>query len=585
MLSRMRYFAVLLMGLSGLATLTGAPLGPAEVVVLFNTAVPESVKLADIYRTARLIPADNLIGLKMPVSPDISRADYISTIQNPLRLEFDKRRFWQRAKDPNGIIGPISNKIRVLVTMRGVPLRIQPEPESKPPKVAAKDPISGRDDAAVDSELAMFGIEGLPIRGVFDNRYFRSEKSIGEANLPVLILTARIDAASMATCERMIHDAVETEAGGLWGRAYVDIANKYPEGDKWLEGIVAQNLRAGIPTVVDRFNDTFPKNYPMSEASLYYGWYDANLSGPFLNPKFRFRKGAVAMHLHSFSAAQLSNPLQNWSAGLLEKGAAVTIGNVYEPYLQLTHQFDIIQGRLLAGFSWVEAAWMSMPVTSWQGIVLGDPLYRPFLHFDGKGKHLRVDSDFWVLREAALKWGDQSETMRKQLQDDSERTNSGTISEAVGLRLVEDAKPAAAAVWFRNARDHFLKPEDKLRQEFNLIAIQRASPTGKIQAIQALREAKAHYGLIPEAEALSGWLDILDPPPPPPANPANSAPPNTAKGTPSTVVPLPVITPRVIPLPINPLPPKTPPASPPPVSPSPPKAPATPRPPANSNTR
>ena len=563
MLGRMRTFALLLLGLSGLAPLVGAPLGPSEVAVLFNTAVPDSVKLAALYREARDIPAENLIGLKMPVAADISRADYIATIQNPLRQEFDKRHFWQRAKDANGIIGPVANRIRVLVTLRGVPLRIQPQPETKP----AKDPISGRDDAAVDSELALFGVEGLSPKGVFENRYFRSNKSISEARLPLLVLTARIDAASLATCERMIHDAVETEAGGLWGRAYVDIANKFPEGDKWLEGVVTQNLRAGIPTVVDRFNDTLPKNYPMSEAALYYGWYDANLSGPFLNPKFRFRKGAVAMHLHSFSAQQLSNPTQNWSAGLLEKGAAATIGNVYEPYLQLTHQFDTMHERLLAGFTWVEAAWASMPVASWQAIVLGDPLYRPFLHFDGTGKHLKVDSDFVTLRMAALKWGDKPDEMRKQLQEASERTRSGTLSEAVGLRLVEDAKPAAAAVWFRNARDQFLKPEDKLRQDFNLIAIQRAAPGGKIQAIQSLREARVRYGLTPEAEALSAWLDILDPPPPPPAVPAQSAPPAPPPGTPAGVVPVPVIPLRIIPLPVNPPPgsapvaPKAPPKS------------------------
>ena len=374
----------------------------------------------------------------------------------------------------------------MLVTLRGVPLRIQPEPDTKPPNDAAKDPFGSRDDAAVDSELSLFGVDALPIKGALPNKYFNSQKSISEADLSLLVLTARIDAASSATCERMIHDAVETEANGLWGRAYVDIANKHPEGDKWLEGVVTQNLGAGIPTVVDRFNDTLPKNYPMNEASLYYGWYDWNLSGPFLNPKFHFRKGAVAMHLHSFSAEQLRDPSKNWSAGLLEKGAAVTIGNVYEPYLQLTHQFDIIHKRLLAGFTWVEAAWMAMPVASWQAIVLGDPLYRPFLHFDATNKHLKEDS-------------------------------------------------AEAAVWFRNAKDHFTKPEDKLRQDFNLIAIQRSLPNGKSQAVQALREAKTRYGSIPEADGLSAWLDILDPPAPPPAVPAATPPldPPPAKTPPS----------------------------------------------------
>ncbi len=78
-------------------------------------------------------------------------------------------------------------------------------------------------------------------------------------DLPFLVLTARIDAPSYATCERMIRDAVAAEKTGLWGMAYVDIANKFPQGDQWLETVVKENAQAGIPTVVDRFNDTLPR--------------------------------------------------------------------------------------------------------------------------------------------------------------------------------------------------------------------------------------------------------------------------------------------------------------------------------------
>ncbi len=541
MFPRMRIFALLLLSLSGMAPLMAAALGPNEVVVVFNSAVPESAQLAKLYREARNIPAANLIGLPMPITADISRAEYNATIQNPLRLEFDKRGFWHRARDANNILLPSSNKIRALVTLRGVPLRIKPEPAPAPtpdtPKTVPNNPITTCDNAAVDSELAMFGVEGLPLMGVLENKYYRSEKSISEANLPFLMLTARIDAASLATCERMIRDAVETEATGLWGRAYVDIANKYPLGDKWLEQIVVDNLRAGIPTVVDRFNDTLPKNYPMTEAALYYGWYDGNVSGPFLNPKFRFRKGAVAVHIHSSSASQLSNPAQNWSAPLLDKGAAATIGNVYEPYLELTHCLDILHQRLLAGHTWVEAAWMAIPVSSWQSIVLGDPLYRPFLHFDGNGKRVKADSEFLALHLAAMRWDDNPEEQRKQLQSAAERMKSGVLAEAVGLRLLENSKPAEAAVWLGKARDLYPNPEDKLRQDFHLIASHRAAPAGKTLAIQGLREAKARYGPLPETAALSAWLDILDPPPPPPADPTKTAPPNPSPNNPPPATP------------------------------------------------
>jgi hypothetical protein len=306
--------------------------------------------------------------------------------------------------------------------------------------------------------------------------------------------------------------------------AYVDIANKFPQGDQWLEAIAAENLKVGIPTVVDRFNDTLPKNYPMTEAALYYGWYDWNPSGPFLNPKFTFRKGAVAVHLHSFSAQQLTDATKNWCAPLLLKGAAATVGNVYEPYLHFTHYFDILNQRLLAGFTLVEAAWMAIPVASWQGIVLGDPLYRPFAHFDGQGPRVKTDSEFMALRLAALKWGDEPDEMRKQLQEASERMQSGVISEAIGLRLVADAKPAEAVVWFTNAQRHYTAPEDKMRQDFNIIATYRAIQSSKPKAVQALREAKLRYGAVPGAVAFAGWLDILDPPPPPPADPTTGKP-------------------------------------------------------------
>ncbi|MFN6093942.1 MAG: TIGR03790 family protein, partial [Verrucomicrobiota bacterium] len=102
------------------------------VAVLYNSAIPDSAKLAEIYRRARGIPEENLIGLDMPQVPDISRADYDAKIAGPLRAEFDRRGWWQRARDRDGLTMPRSNKIRVLVTMRGVPLRIQPTPKPAP---------------------------------------------------------------------------------------------------------------------------------------------------------------------------------------------------------------------------------------------------------------------------------------------------------------------------------------------------------------------------------------------------------------------------------------------------------------------
>ena len=493
-----------------------------EVLVLFNSANPESVRLAEAYREARAVPAGQLIGLEMPLKADITRTEYDDSIAKPLREAFDEKGWWKRQRDSQGLLLPTENRIRAIVLMRGVPLRIQPTPAkpedgAKPPADPA-DPIASRDEASVDSELAMFGIESLPAKGVLKNAFFESAKPLSETKFPFFVLTARIDAPTYATCKRMINDAVETENHGLWGRAYVDVANKFPDGDMWLNKVISQNTGAGIPTVTDRFNDTLPKNYPMTEASVYYGWYDGNVSGPFLNPTFMFRPGAVAVHLHSFSADQLTDPHRNWCAPLLVRGAAATVGNVYEPYLHLTHHFDIMHDRLLKGWSFAEAAWASMPVASWQGVALGDPLYRPFLHLDGTGDKRAEDRDFRAIRAAMRQWPEEAEERREKLADAAANLKSGDLAEGLALEYMEQGDIANARPWLAKAKEFHITKEDKLRQDIQLIAIERAAKNNQA-AIIGLRNAKAEYGTLAETEALSGWLDILDPPPPPVADP------------------------------------------------------------------
>src|SRR4029450_12276497 len=98
----------------------------------------------------------------------------------------------------------------------------------------------------------------------------------------------------------------------------------------------------------------------------------------FTESDFRFVPGAVAVHIHSFSAATLRDPNANWVAPLLAKGAAASLGNVYEPYLQLTANLDIFNDRLLRGFTLAESAYMSHRGLSWMSVVVGDPLYRPY---------------------------------------------------------------------------------------------------------------------------------------------------------------------------------------------------------------
>src|SRR5437867_798060 len=89
--------------------------------------------------------------------------------------------------------------------------------------------------------------------------------------------------------------------------------------------------------------------------------------------------GAVAYHLHSFSAHILRAADQYWVGPLLADGATATLGYVEEPYLEGTvNVASLFASFTIFGFSFGEAAYAAQQSISWQTTVLGDPLYRPF---------------------------------------------------------------------------------------------------------------------------------------------------------------------------------------------------------------
>ena len=483
-------------------------LDASQVLVIYNKAAPDSKKLAELYQVERKIPDDQILGLTLPTASDISREEYDIQLLKPLRDHFTTNGWWKRGKDRNGLMRPTANRIRALVLMRGVPLRIKAKPIDSKEKLSAERIIVTRDQASVDSELSLFGVEFPHYRGPVPNDFFDSQNLFSKARLPHLVLVNRIDAPTFDICKNMIADAVRTEIHGLWGQAYVDIANKFPQGDTWLKNIVYQNIKSGIPTVTDHFGDTLPPSYPMSNASIYYGWYERDVNGPFLNPSFKFRPGAIAFHIHSFSAEQLTDPNKNWAAALLLRGAAATVGNVYEPFLQNSHHFDILHDRLLKGWTFAEAAAAAMPAHSWQGVVLGDPLYRPFIHFSGTGEILEEDRDFRIIRAASRQWPDDDTLRIEKLVLANQKLSSGRLAESLANEYLSQKDTSNAQIWFIKARDSYKENCDKLRQDLQLIAIERTKKNDLI-AIQLIKSAQKTYHNLPEAAALANWLDIV----------------------------------------------------------------------------
>jgi len=383
----MKYFGLLLLARLAVALCAGWVLSinaPAaeqplaqSTIVLYNKAVADSVELAKFYAEKRGIAPDHVMGLTCSTEEEISREEYDTTIADPLREIFKQRHWW--TLNESGKQSPVvtASAIHFVATIKGIPLKIRSIP-AYPGDQPRPVPIGSRNEASVDSELAVLALHSRQISGATQNPYFRSFRAISDFNDPTLLLVCRLDAPAAATVRALIADAIATEKTGLWGRAYVDGAHSSGGGrelgDQWLSEITGQLHKAGVPVVYDEKPEIFPEGYPMTDCALYYGWYAGRVAGPFTQPDFRFIPGAIAVHIHSSSASTLRDPNADWVAPLISKGAAASLGNVYEPYLQLTVHVDTFNDRLLLGFTFAERAYMSIPALSWMSVMVGDPL-------------------------------------------------------------------------------------------------------------------------------------------------------------------------------------------------------------------
>ncbi len=349
----------------------------ARTIVLASETVPEGVAVARHYMEARGIPAGNLCLVPAPADEEITRDQFNATLWQPLRTFLAR---WEGRIDvalPDGRVRlqVQPRRAKYLVPVYGVPIKVKGYEDVSTMYLSSA--------CAVDSELALLPTGEHTLTGQLRNPYFGAEAPFGPPLDGVMILVSRLDGPSPEIARRLVDDAVWAEThGGLKGRAYIDTRGltkgPYVEGDDWLRGAAESLKRAGIQTDVDTKPEVFPLSYPMPDPAVYLGWYTDQAVGPMVQTGFMFNRGAIAYHLQSFSGAAIRDPKTHWVGPLLAHGACCTAGAVYEPFLSGTPHTDILMDRLLKGYSWGEAAYMSEAVLSWQICFIGDPLYRPF---------------------------------------------------------------------------------------------------------------------------------------------------------------------------------------------------------------
>lgn len=365
------------------AALAGEDRPGARVLILANSDDPGSLRIAQHYAAARDVPVANLIALKLPLAESISWREFVDQLWRPL-IERLVRERWLDAvpmalTDPVGRqkFAPYSHRIAALVVCRGVPLKIAHDPALAGDSLPFTRRGEFRTNAGgVDSELSLLPAPNYNINAFVPNPLFQVDPANEAARHVVKV--GRLDGPTVDDAIGLVDRAVAAERAGLLGRAYVDFSDRDPVGNEWLESAVRQLADLPFDLVVDREAATIPAAARFDAPVLYFGWYAPDVNGPFVLPGFRFPPGAIALHIHSYSASSLRTPSTGWVAPFVARGVTATMGNVNEPYLGLTHRPDLLLRALARGATLGEAAYHAISALSWQGVLIGDPLYRPF---------------------------------------------------------------------------------------------------------------------------------------------------------------------------------------------------------------
>ena len=391
-------------------------LAPEEVLVVVNENVRESAALGRYYLRKRSVPQSNLVKVSMGTRETCSRKEYDLCLAIPVREHLLE----------NGLL----DTVRCVVLMYGMPLRIEDrdmsENESRQinafrEKLEAleQDRLSNRDktrrrilekeirkvkrlmgdsrvsldrSASVDSELALVLSVPYPVEGWAANPMYIhqdiEENVKMEGSGGMVLMVSRLDAPDPGIVHRIIDESIQTEKEGLSGRAYfdarwprpdIDVASRkaYRYYDQSIHTAAYRVLRnISMPVIIDHEDGLFEAS-KCPEAALYCGWY--SLSN--YVDAFDWVPGAVGYHIASGECVTLRDPKSRaWCPMMLKDGIAATLGPVDEPYIQAFPLPGHFFGLLSAGrYTLVECYFYSVPYLSWKMVLIGDPLYRPFI--------------------------------------------------------------------------------------------------------------------------------------------------------------------------------------------------------------
>jgi uncharacterized protein (TIGR03790 family) len=352
-------------------------LEPDEVLILARGASADAKTVLDHYRLRRGVPKENVLALQVGGGETISRKEFERWVLAPLRAELGK---------------PERARIRCLLVLRGLPLRVGPagDPPRRgaPPIPLAEARRLESTVAAFDSEIALALAPPPMLEGWVANPFFRPEPGPDAGPWPSgpdrPLLVARLDGPSTEVAAALVDRAIAGEERGLHGLFCFDARGlkkdaSYGAYDERIREAARLAREAGLEVRLEDTPELFQKG-DCPETAFYIGWYSL---GKYVDA-FSFAPGAIAFHVASLEASSLQSG-DFWVKGLLEHGAAASLGPTDEPFLASFPDPVAFLAHVLAGKETLaEIYWRTIPQASWRQVLVGDPLYRPRVPGPGK---------------------------------------------------------------------------------------------------------------------------------------------------------------------------------------------------------
>jgi hypothetical protein len=363
-----------------------------EVVVVVNGTSPISRAIGELYRAARGIPAQNVCPLQIPLA-DPALGDPRDERTTPEAFEARVRAPLARCLEERGLV----DRARVLVTAKGVPLRIDGAPVE--PRLFLRDSTT----ASVEAELALLFSDRLGSAGVVrtPNPYFGSSEPFASwprRGKPLRYLVARLDAypaplepgsgAPSSIAALLAQAAAPAEVPGP---VIVDedpgLGPGLGAGNVLLLRPAAAALRVLGRRVLHETTDAPAADGDGlgglaswgSNASRALERPGAPFFGTIAGHVFpgRFGPRALAVTLVSTDGRSFAVPPlygQSLAADLLALGAAGVAAHVAEPTLSGVARPHLLLREYALGATAIEAFYRSLPYLGWTNVFVGDPL-------------------------------------------------------------------------------------------------------------------------------------------------------------------------------------------------------------------